>query len=138
RAKRLAAAGIAAGLAVSMVAAGSAAADTVEPVPQATIDWSAERQHVDGFGGSFAFHKAGAVRRLGEPLSGEILDLIFDDEAGIDFDIARVMVGDGGINQWGDRLYDGPTDTIQPADGPYVWDMPDWEERKDEFDAYQV
>ncbi len=126
------------GTAVVMATANTTMAAPEESSITVAVDWSAERQHVDGFGGSFAFHKAGTIQRLGEPLSGEILDMIFDQETGINLDIVRVMVGDGGINEWGDSLYDGPTETIQPAPGDYVWDMSDWEERKQDFDAYQI
>lgn len=138
RGQRLAVGAAVTGLAVSMAAAGTTAATADSATAHAVIDWTAERQHIDGFGGSWAFHKAGTVQRLGEPLSGEMLDMVFDDEAGIGLDIVRVMVGDGGIDEWGDRLYDGPTETIQPAPGPYVWELPDWEQRKDDFDAYQI
>lgn len=126
------------GTAVTMAAAGTTMAAPDDVVARVAVDWSAERQQIDGFGGSWAFHKAGGVQRLGEPLSSEMLDMVFDQEVGIDLDIVRVMVGDGGRNEWGDSLYDGPTETIQPAPGAYVWDMPDWEERKDDFDAYQI
>jgi len=104
--------------------------------PTVVVDWSAERQVVDGFGGSFAFHKAGAIRRLGEPLTSRMLDMIFDDRAGIGLDIVRVMVGDGGL--WGDQLYDGPTQTIEPQPGVFVWDQPGWEQAKANFDADQI
>jgi glucuronoarabinoxylan endo-1,4-beta-xylanase len=118
------------------VAVPGAAAD--DPVPTAVVNWNAERQTIDGFGGAFAFHKAGSIQRLGEPLTSQMLDMIFDDEAGIGLDIVRVMVGDGGVGVWGDPLYDGPTDTIEPEPGVFVWDLPDWEERKASFDAYQI
>jgi glucuronoarabinoxylan endo-1,4-beta-xylanase len=122
--------------AVVGVAVPGAAAD--DPVPTAVVNWNAERQTIDGFGGAFAFHKAGSIQRLGEPLTSQMLDMIFDDEAGIGLDIVRVMVGDGGVGVWGDPLYDGPTDTIEPEPGVFVWDLPDWEERKASFDAYQI
>jgi glucuronoarabinoxylan endo-1,4-beta-xylanase len=106
--------------------------------PTAVVDWEAERQEVDGFGGAFAFHKAGGIQRLGEPLSSQMLDMVLTDEAGIGLDIVRVMVGDGGVGTWGDTQYDGPTETIEPARDQFVWDQPGWEDRKDEFDAHQV
>ena len=106
--------------------------------PTAVVDWSAERQTIDGFGGSFAFHKAGAIQRLGEPLTSRMLDMIFDEEAGIGLDIVRVMVGDGGVGVWGDQLYDGPTQTIEPRPGVFVWDQPGWEQQKAAFDAHQI
>jgi glucuronoarabinoxylan endo-1,4-beta-xylanase len=129
------------GLAVIMAAgtATTAAASPPDPdVPTAVVDWDGERQHVDGFGGAFAFHKAGGIQRLGEPLSSQVLDMVLDDEAGIGLDIVRVMVGDGSVGVWGDQLYDGPTETIEPAPGQFVWDQPNWELVKDDFDAHQV
>ncbi|WP_125777425.1 glycoside hydrolase [Antribacter gilvus] len=118
--------------------ASDSTAKAPETRPTAVVDWDDERQDVDGFGGSFAFHKAGSIQRLGEPQSSEMLDMIFDDEAGIGLDIVRVMVGDGGIGTWGDQLYDGPTHTIEPEPGAFVWDQPNWEEVKPTFDHYQV
>jgi glucuronoarabinoxylan endo-1,4-beta-xylanase len=132
---RLATAPLAAG-ALLAGAAGTGAAHP--PRPTAVVDWSDERQTVDGFGGSFAFHKAGAIQRLGEPLTSQMLDMVFDDEAGIGLDIVRVMVGDGGVGVWGDQLYDGPTQTIEPQPGVFVWDQPDWPRQKASFDAHQV
>ncbi|MEV0714900.1 glycoside hydrolase [Asanoa sp. NPDC050611] len=116
--------------------AGSGVAHSQPARPTVVVNWNDERQAVDGFGGSFAFHKAGAIQRLGEPLTSQVLDMIFDDETGIGLDIVRVMVGDGGT--WGDQLYDGPTQTIEPEPGVFVWDQPDWPARKASFDAHQV
>ncbi|NDL57068.1 glycoside hydrolase [Phytoactinopolyspora mesophila] len=114
------------------------AVDTGGSTSSAVIDWNDVRQEVDGFGGAFAFHKAGSIQRLGDPLSGQILDMIFNQEDGIGLDIVRVMVGDGSIDEWGDDIYDGPTETIMPEPGVFVWDDPDWEDVKDDFDAYQI
>ncbi|MEV2240639.1 glycoside hydrolase [Micromonospora sp. NPDC049891] len=132
---RLATALVAAGSLVASTAVGGTAHRPTTP-PTAVVDWNAERQMVDGFGGAFAFHKAGGIQRLGEPLTSQMLDMIFDDEAGIGLDIVRVMVGDGGV--WGDQLYDGPTQTIEPEPGTFVWDRPDWAQRKADFDAHQI
>lgn len=104
--------------------------------PSSTVSWDGERQEIDGFGGAFAFHKAGSIQRLGEPLTSQILDMIFDKNTGIGLDIVRTVVGDGGT--WGDPLYDGPAETIMPEQGVLVWDEPDWDEKKDDFDQYQV
>lgn len=128
-----------AGLWLPPAPSGTAQAEASPHHPAAgTIDWNAELQHVDGFGGAFAFHKAGSIQRLGEPLSSEILDMIFSPEEGIGLDIVRVMIGDGGIDEWGDELYDGPTDTIMPEPGVFVWDDPEWGEVKGDFDSYQI
>lgn len=131
--------GVAVAATLTLVAGGlqlpvsPAVADTVT----STVQWDAERQTIDGFGGSYSFHKAGSVQRLGEPLTTEMLDMIWTQEHGIGLDIVRVMVGDGGFT-WGDDIYDGPTDTIMPEPGVLVWDDPDWENQKHEFDAYQI
>ncbi len=127
--------------AAALVAAGLSAANPAAaeaPLPTVVVDWSAQRQTIDGFGGAFAFHKAGSIQRLGEPLSSQMLDMIFDDETGIGLDIVRVMVGDGGVGTWGDTLYDGPTETIEPQPGVFVWDQPDWDQQKENFDAHQI
>ncbi len=126
----------------------------VVPVPAAlaagsavTVQWNNEKQVMDGLGGAWAFNK-------GEPLvefltkapgiTEGLLDLLFDTEKGIGLDIVRVIVGDGGITnaatgaQWGNRWYDGPSDTIEPEEGQFVWDMPNWEQVKPTFDRGQV
>ncbi|MDG4825737.1 glycoside hydrolase [Asanoa sp. WMMD1127] len=131
------------GLAVVVGAAGTLLAPTggaAHPParPTAVVDWHDERQTIDGFGGSFAFHKAGGIQRLGEPLTSQLLDMVFDDRTGIGLDIVRVMVGDGGVGVWGDQLYDGPTETIQPQPGVFVWDQPDWPAKKASFDSHQI
>ncbi len=127
-------------LATTSLAVAGAAVSAAEEglVPTAVVDWSVQRQTLDGFGGAFAFHKAGGIQRLGEPLSSRVLDMIFDAESGIGLDIVRVMVGDGGVGTWGDQLYDGPTETIEPQPGVFVWDQPDWEQQKANFDAHQI
>jgi glucuronoarabinoxylan endo-1,4-beta-xylanase len=123
------------GLAVgSLQLAGTPAA--AQP-PTTVVSWDAERQVVDGFGGAYAFHKAGSVQRLEEPLTNQMLDMIWSKEHGIGMDMVRVMIGDGGFT-WGDQLYDGPTETIMPEPGVFAWDDPDWEDTKHEFDAYQI
>lgn len=108
------------------------------PTTTSAVTWDSHRQDIDGFGGSFAFHKAGSIQRLEEPTRSRILDMIFDQDDGIGLDIVRVMVGDGGLGEWGDDVYDGPTDTIMPEPGELVWDQPGWDERKEDFDRYQI
>jgi len=54
--------------------------------------------------------------------------------------ILRNIVGDGDFNYsgWGNE-YDGATDTIGPEkDSGFVWDAPDWDEKKSTFDFYQI
>ncbi|RKQ32485.1 glycoside hydrolase [Oceanobacillus halophilus] len=104
--------------------------------PASVIEWDEELQEIDGFGGSFAFHKGGSIMRLDDPVRTQILDLLFSQEKGIGISIVRNMVGDGGIDDWGNEDYDGPSETIMPNPGEYVWDDPDW--NKDEFDKYQI
>ncbi|PZR52743.1 cellulosome protein dockerin type I [Xylanimonas oleitrophica] len=132
-----AAATLAGALALTLAAGPPGTAQEHRP-PKVVVDWQGERQTIDGFGGAFAFHKAGGIQRVGEPLTSELLDMVLTEEAGIDLDIVRVMVGDGGIGTWGDTEYDGPSETIEPEPGVFVWDQPDWPERKDDFDAHQV
>ena len=100
------------------------------------IDWDHELQEIDGFGGSFAFHKAGSIMRLDEPVRSKILDLLFTQVKRIGLSIVRNVVGDGGIDEWGDPQYDGPAETIMPNPDEYVWNNPDW--NKEEFDKYQI
>src|SRR5699024_10054982 len=104
--------------------------------PVSVVKWDEELQEIDGFGGSFAFHKAGSIMRLDEPVRTQILDLLFSQEKGIGLSIVRNIVGDGGIDDWGDKEYDGPTETIMPNPGEYVWDNPNW--NNEEFDEYQI
>lgn len=100
------------------------------------VKWDTVQQTVYGFGGSGAFHKAGAIMRLKEPVRTQILDMIFSQNKGIGLSIVRSMVGDGG--QWGSKEYDGPTQTIEPEKGVFVWDDPNWVSQKAEFDKYQI
>ncbi len=105
-------------------------------VPTSVVNWNEELQNVDGFGGSFAFHKAGSVMRLEEPVRSQLLDMIFNQENGIGMSIVRNTVGDGGT--WGNTFYDGPAETIMPEPGVFVWDDPEWETKKHGFDKYQI
>ena len=108
---------------------------TVTRTNVSTIDWLTEYQKMDGLGTSNAFNKASAIRQVYEinPEGGQrLLDLLFDDEKGIGLDIVRMIVGDGGITnpatraEWGNRWYDGPSDTVEPEEGQFVWDQPGW------------
>src|SRR5699024_10849057 len=104
--------------------------------PVSVVKWDEELQEIDGFGGSFAFHKAGSIMRLDKPVRTQILDLLFSQDKGIGLSIVRSNIGDGGIDEWGDKEYDGPTETIMPSPGGYVWDNQNW--NKEEFDEYQI
>lgn len=125
------------------------------PMPEANaataisvVDWDNEKQVMDGLGGAFAFNKAAGIKQIydKDPVTGrELLDLIFSHDKGIGLNIVRTNLGDGGIvnattkAEWGNRFYDGPTDTIWPEKNEgFVWDQPDWASRKAHFDEAQV
>jgi len=116
--------------------------------PVVTVEWNNEKQVMDGIGGSCAFNKAVPLLKFSQTMpevAEELLDMIFDEEKGIGLDIVRVIIGDGGIiepatgAEWGNRWYDGPSDTIWPhEDSGFVWDMDNWEEIKPNFDRAQI
>jgi len=116
--------------------------------PVARVDWNIEHQTMDGLGGSIAFNKAASMKRIYDmnAVAGrQLLDLYFSQDKGIGIEIVRVLLGDGGITnpatgaEWGNRDYDGPSDTIWPAEATgFVWDQPDWATKKAEFDKAQV
>src|SRR4051812_12306262 len=83
---------------------GKSAVQSKEDQPVSIVDWNQELQKVDGFGGSFAFHKAGSIMRLPEPQRTQILDMIFNQKNGIGLSIVRNMVGDGGLGTWGNSF----------------------------------
>jgi glucuronoarabinoxylan endo-1,4-beta-xylanase len=82
------------------------------------IRFDRPRQRIDGFGVCEAFRQAGNIRALPDSVRTEVLDLLFSPLHGAGFTIIRNIVGDGGT--WGDRL-DGPTATIEPAEGKWNW-----------------
>ncbi|MBW7454777.1 cellulosome protein dockerin type I, partial [Paenibacillus sepulcri] len=123
-------------LCLSLVVSGWVLPEAKAAVPVSKVTWNTELQKVDGFGGSGAFHKAGSIMRLQEPLRTQILDMIFSRESGIGISIVRNMMGDGGT--WGSKEYDGPTETIEPEKGVFVWDDPQWATKKADFDKYQI
>ncbi|MDR1530855.1 MAG: hypothetical protein LBS62_01470 [Clostridiales bacterium] len=99
-----------------------------------------ERQTIDGFGVSEAFNKAGGIYRLPLKVREYVLDLLFDAEKGIGLSIIRNAIGDGGVNSvgWG-NAYNGSAETIRPSpDKCYVWEMPEWPEKKNDFDFQQI
>ncbi len=95
--------------------------------PTSVIEWDENRQHIDGFGGSGAFQKPSYIMELPEPQRTKILDMIFSQEKGIGLSMVRNLVGDGEA-----------ASTIQPEPGKFVWDEPDWESAKDDFDKDQI
>lgn len=82
------------------------------------IRWNDTRQTIDGFGICEAFHQARHIMEYPEPTRTEILDLLFSTKKGAGVSILRNIVGDGGA--WGNAT-DGPTPTIQPAEGVWNW-----------------
>ena len=112
------------------------------PETDLTINWTDEAQVIDGFGAAEGpFNKAGSIYRLPTAEVRErMLDYLFSREKGLGLSILRNIVGDGGFNYagWGND-YDGSADTIWPSkEGGFVWDQPDWAEKKADFDLYQV
>lgn len=91
--------------------------ELVRANPQ-VIHWDDTRQTIDGFGICEAFHQARHIMEYPEPARTEILDLLFSTEKGAGVSILRNIVGDGGT--WGNDI-DGPTPTIQPAEGVWNW-----------------
>lgn len=116
--------------------------------PTVTVEWNNEKQVMEGLGGSWAFNKGEPLVEFNKTIpevTEELLDMVFDDEKGIGIDVVRVIIGDGGITnpatgaEWGNRWYDGPSDTIWPhEDSGFVWDMENWEEIKPTFDRGQI
>jgi len=112
------------------------------PEPDLEINWADEAQVIDGFGAAEGpFNKAGSIYRLpNDEVRERMLDYLFSREKGLGLSILRNIVGDGGFNYagWGND-YDGSADTIWPSkEGGFVWDQPDWAEKKADFDLYQV
>jgi glucuronoarabinoxylan endo-1,4-beta-xylanase len=112
------------------------------PEPDFVVDWSSNAQVIEGFGAAQGpFNKAGSIYRLpNDEVRDKMLDNLFSREKGLGLTILRNIVGDGGFNYagWGND-YDGSADTIWPSkEGGFVWDQPDWAEKKADFDLYQV
>jgi O-glycosyl hydrolase len=113
-----------------------------------TVDWDHTYQTHEGVGFSTAFNKGHALLQIQEfapEVTEHLYTLLFDDEAGIGFDIVRPIIGDGGVSNgttkaqtWGSRFYDGASDTIEPEEDDYVWDRDDWDEVKEYFDEGQI
>ena len=86
--------------------------------PKATMYWNKEKQTMQGFGISEAFHQANNIKNFPEASKTEILDLLFSTTKGAGLSIVRNIVGDGGT--WGNAI-DGPTPSIEPAPGTWNW-----------------
>jgi glucuronoarabinoxylan endo-1,4-beta-xylanase len=95
----------------------------------ATVYWDRELQEINGFGGSFAFKRSEGLMRLDEPTRTQLLDMIFSREKGIGVSILRLMIGDE---------ENGIADIIEPEKGVFVWDDPEWESKKADFDKGQI
>ncbi|WP_233531952.1 glycoside hydrolase family 30 protein [Paenibacillus alkalitolerans] len=100
---------------------------TSTSIPTSVIDWNAVRQTVDGFGGSGAFGRPDFIMQLEEPIRTQILDMVFSKDKGIGISIIRNLVGDGVA-----------APTIEPQPGVFVWDDPDWETKRADFDKGQI
>ena len=87
-------------------------------VPICTVDWEDERQVIEGFGGSGAFHQAANLMTFPARDQELILDLLFSQEKGVGLSIVRNIIGDGG--DWGEKI-DGPTPSIEPEEGVWNW-----------------
>lgn len=92
--------------------------NSMDALPSCNIDWTNERQVIEGFGGSGAFHQAANLMAYPEKERDQILDLLFSQDKGIGISIVRNIIGDGG--DWG-NLIDGPTPTIEPQEGVWNW-----------------
>lgn len=89
-----------------------------EKIPSATVYWNKERQTIEGFGISEAFHQANNIKNFPDASKNKILDLLFSTTKGAGLSIVRNIVGDGGT--WGNTI-DGPTPTIEPKEGTWNW-----------------
>lgn len=78
--------------------------------PVCDVNWKAERQVIEGFGASGAFHQAGSLMIFPESSRQKILDLFFSQKAGIGLNIVRNLVGDGVA-----------TSTVEPKEGEWNW-----------------
>lgn len=96
------------------------------PAPGAAvkISWVAEKQEIEGFGGSGAFRQADNLMDFPEPQRTEVLDLLFSTTKGAGISIIRNCIGDGGMtaegSTWGNKS-DGPVPTIEPKEGEWNW-----------------
>ena len=74
------------------------------------VNWNAEKQVIDGFGASGAFHQAGSLMIFPETARQKILDLLFSQNAGVGLTIVRNLVGHGAA-----------TPSIEPKEGEWNW-----------------
>lgn len=91
---------------------------SMDAPPVCNIDWTNEKQTIEGFGGSGAFHQAANLMAYPETERDQILDLLFSQDNGIGLSIVRNIIGDGG--DWGNKI-DGPTPSIEPQEGVWNW-----------------
>ncbi len=82
------------------------------------VNWNIEKQTIDGFGGSGAFHQSANLMAYPEKERNQILDMLFSQKNGIGLSIVRNIIGDGG--DWGKPI-DGPTPSIEPQEGIWNW-----------------
>lgn len=91
---------------------------SVNAISTCTLDWNDQKQVIDGFGGSGAFHQAANLMAFPEKERAKILDLLFSQNDGIGLSIVRNIIGDGG--DWG-KAIDGATPSIEPKEGSWNW-----------------
>lgn len=86
-----------------------------EAATTVVIDWTQNRQTIDGFGGSGAFQMAKNLMNLAEPARTAVVDLLFSQTTGAGLSIIRNQVGDG------DPDAIGTIPSIEPAPGVWNW-----------------
>ena len=85
-------------------------------VPICTVDWEDERQVIEGFGGSGAFHQAANLMTFPHGIRNSFSICSFPGKGGR-FNIVRTS-----WRWWGlGRKIDGPTPSIEPEEGVWNW-----------------
>jgi glucuronoarabinoxylan endo-1,4-beta-xylanase len=108
-------------LGLMMVSSSIPASNVAYALPAAstcTVNWDNQKQVMDGFGASGAFHQASALMNFPEPARSKILDLLFSESKGVGLSIVRNIVGDSG--SYGTSS-NGPTASIEPQEGVWNW-----------------
>lgn len=105
-------------LALMIFAVNLTAIDSMNVLSNCNVDWTNERQVIEGFGGSGAFHQAANLMAYPESERDQILDLLLSQDKGIGLSVVRNIIGDGG--DWGKPI-DGPTPSIEPQEGVWNW-----------------
>ncbi len=93
--------------------------NSMNAIPTCTVNWNIEKQTIEGFGGSGAFHQSANLMAYPEKERNQVLDLLFSQNNGIGLSIVRNIIGDGG--DWGNSI-DGATPSIEPQEEVWNWD----------------